>query len=238
MQFSKIPGISCQLDIQCTGHHSFCLRRVRASVFSSVAKIDFLCIFSIHTDQPGSCDHQPGGKSCRNIIQHIIQFCRRCSKIPVPVVHITHHGVHGIHTFIGKAQHCAADHHVKQRGNDTVGSILCNGFNCCFGYTFFGQILRVTSHDHRYSITAFFNISGLQRIVDFFTLVTKGSCRQQLVAHKALQRHPKPGAQSIRQMQDQPWDKRRSRHDSHHQQSSGDPFSCFCFRKYLPQDLL
>ena len=99
-------------------------------------------------------------------------------------------------------------------------------------------VLRVTSHDHRYSVTAFFNISGLQRVVDFFTLVTKGSCRQQLVAHKALQRHPQPGAESIRQMQDQPWDKRRSRHDSHHQQSSGDPFSCFCFRKYLPQDLL
>lgn len=48
-------------------------------------------------------------KQCRHAgwdeIYHIIQLCRKSSKIQVLFILISHHGIHGIHRLIGKSKH-------------------------------------------------------------------------------------------------------------------------------------
>ena len=104
IQLAKIPGIPRKLHAQCPGAGRLTLGRIRAFMVSAVPPPDFKCVFAAHSgDQAGRRRKGQAGKPRRNIIDQVIQLCRRTAEIQVFLVLITNHGIHGVDCLIKEA---------------------------------------------------------------------------------------------------------------------------------------
>ena len=129
-------------------------------------------------------------KQCRHAgwdeIYHIIQFCRKPSKIQVLFILISHHGIHGIHRFIGKAEHRSTDCQINHRRNHTVGCIFRNGLNRCLCHTCFIQLFRITPNDHGDCLSRCRQILLLQLLIYLHAFHFQTLCSKNLIGHNGF----------------------------------------------------
>src|SRR5699024_9624109 len=139
----------------------------------------------------GRSDHQKCRKPCRNQIEQIIHSCCRPAKIQIPVVFVAHHGVHRVDRFIKKAKPCSSDHHIKQRGNNSVGRVLRHRLHRSLHHAFLCQAFRISPHNHGHGLSSVLNRPCIQCLFYFHAFCLQRLCGKQLPAPETLEQEIK-----------------------------------------------
>jgi hypothetical protein len=76
----------------------------------------------------GYKNHKQRSNASRDKVKQIVEASREPAEPKVTLVLIPHHGIEGIHHFIGEHKRHSTQCVVKERGNNAIAKILGKGF--------------------------------------------------------------------------------------------------------------
>ena len=233
-----VPGVPRQTQAQQARAHRLRLRGVRAGVVVPVPAEDPPAVSAVHPQQRARRQHQQGGQTGGKVVHHIVHLRRSKADIPIGRLYVTQHGIHGIDRLIEEPQGRASDGQEHHGRHHAVGGILRHRLHRRPGDARPVQPGGIPAHDHAHRIARALGIPGGQGPVDLHALRPQGLRRQDLPAHDALHRQPKPGTDAPAQPQQKGRDPGGNRGDQHPQDPSRQTLPLRSRRENAAQQLL
>ena len=183
-------------------------------------------------------DHETGRKPGRNIVAHIVQSGCCSSEVYVFDIFISNHGIHGINRLIEKYPGSASQHHVKERGNNSIRGIFRHSLHRSLRNSQVCEIFGIPPYDHGDCGSCALCISGGQRVIHLHALLFQRTPRHHLPAHHAFHRHSSQWMNRVRGSQNEHRGKSCDQKNSDNQRGSRPSLRLFVCRKPFAEPCL
>ena len=197
-QRPKIAGIPGQPDPQRPGTGRLRLSGVGGLVLTPVPAPDPQCVPPPESrQQSGGQAHEQGGQPGWQIIGRVVGAGRSPAEKEVSLVSVSHHGVHGIDSFVHHAQGQPAQSQPEQGSDHAVRGVFCHRLHCGPGHAVPVQALGIPSYNAANRPLRVHEAPAGQGPIHRHTLIPEAPGGQQLIAEPDLRRSPRRRREGI-----------------------------------------
>ena len=171
----------------------------------------------------------------RQKIRRVIKPRRKMPEVQVLFILIPHHTVHRIDGFVRQRKRRAPDHHIKERGNDTIRKIFRDRLDCCPDHPRLIEPLRITSYDPGDRTPARIQSAVLKHVPDIFALPQHIMDSNRLITPERIQKKGKHRRNESDDQQNSAGQAEGPEHHGKRHKTAGTEFTVLVLRKMLPE---